>query len=132
MKPESLLTPEDRQEPSREELLRLMADLRIACDNDPTIERRFMLQMARYVFHVVGEWKQKVDDSDRFTCAKVDDLENYARAVRNDTYAEIATVRDSVNLCLKMANHFFPIKECQKCKQSADVGSAGHTESRVN
>lgn len=125
MKPRMLLAPADNAPPERDDILRLLAELRIAVGNDDTLERRFLQMLASYVFHVVGGHKDKVDKSDREIADKIDALEVTIRSIYNEMRTRQKNLEESVNLCLKMANHFFPVKECKKC---ADVGSAGAKE----
>lgn len=124
----SLIPICDTQRPTREEMAALMADLCAAVESDPTLERRWMLMMSRYIFYVVGDWKEKVDESYQTTADKVESLQDYMNGIHREFIDRQRNVEQSARLCLSVANQFFPKKQNVN---SADVGSASAPERSV-
>lgn len=123
MKPKSLLADDDLSAPNRDDILLIMSQLRQACESDPTLERKWMLQMSKYVFHIVGDWHEKVSTSYREMEEKVEHLENQIVSIYNENRTRLNNQELSVNLCLKVSNTLFDTH----IKQKGDLNAKSPT-----
>lgn len=124
MKPKSLLADDDLSAPNRDDILLIMSQLRQACESDPTLERKWMLQMSKYIFHIVGDWHEKVSTSYRELEEKVLRLENQITSIYNENRTRLNNQELSVNLCLKVSNTLFDAHIQQKGFQNVDSPSS--------
>lgn len=129
MKPQSQLSSPDLTPPTREDILRIMADLRQAVENDPTIDRKWMLEMSKYMFHIVGDWHEKVSVAHRQLEEKVDQLESQLRGIYIEHRERLNNQELSVNLCIKLANRVLDAKPQTPKREPQDVDRIAGKES---
>lgn len=112
----------DLSAPSRDDILRIMGELRQAVESDDTIDRKWMLELSKYVFHIVGDWHEKVSTGYREMEEKVERLEQVIWSIHNENRDRLNSQQLSVNLCLKAANMVFDAHFKHKGDQNAKQG----------
>lgn len=107
MKKRTALSVSDLSPPTREDILAVMADLKQAYENDPTLDRGWMVEMSKYIFHIVGDWQKQVTESNNDLLERVEHCENAMRGIYDEMRNRMNNQEQSVRLCLSVANRFF-------------------------